>query len=131
MIKWESSTVDALKVAMEGKVEQFLRAAGEHSRNQMGELAHKISGTLANSCTYKLYDGSGCEFNTIFGPGVPPSYAMVNRPLKQGWVRTGTNLVYAGVRERDSSDAFVSRTYDKLATDGQLMKLAEKVFKLG
>jgi hypothetical protein len=101
MIKWDDT---AIKAAMEGKVNQFLQAAGQHAVNQMQAYAHVKTGALRNSINYKLNPGKDT-------------------------VDVGTNIIYAGPQEKHN--AFASKTYDKLATDGQLLNIAERVFKIG
>ncbi len=118
---------DRMVKEMVGRAKKkFLHAAGQHATNQAAELAHIKSGTLKNSITYQTQDG-GSEFSTQYGPGVPPAEAKVSSPTGGDRVRVGSALVYANAQERQN--AFMTKTMDRITSDGSLEKIAEEVFR--
>jgi hypothetical protein len=124
-MKWNG---DEVLKSIESKIPAFLHGAGKIGVNQAGELAHKVSGTLANSITYQLKTG-GSEFTSSHGPGSPPASAKIGRPEAENIVRVGSALIYANPQERHNG--FMSATLDEIQRSGQLQELAKKVFGNG
>lgn len=109
----------------EGARLAFLHGAGQIMVNQMAEFAHVDTGTLKNSVTYQLQDGTGSEFGTE-GDGVPPDDAKVSRPDREDDVRSGSALNYAGAQEKHNG--WASKGFDTVIGSGSLEKLADKIF---
>lgn len=122
-VNWYGQKVDSL---LDIKRLKFLRAAGNLGVNQAGEMAHKITGTLANSITYKLFSGGGSAFKTRWGKGVPPQSAKVSQP-KMDRVRIGSALVYAIPQERHNG--WLSKARDAIQR-GTLELLAKRIFRI-
>ncbi|UCF13190.1 MAG: hypothetical protein JSW06_02755 [Thermoplasmatales archaeon] len=111
----------------ENQLKTYLHAMGHLMVNQMGEMAHKDTGTLANSMTYKLDSGAGSQFSTKWGAGRPPSGSEVSKPGGKNSVRAGSALVYAGPQERHN--AWASKSLDLLRM-GSFETLAKRVFRI-
>ena len=74
----------------ERKEIRYLHALGHVMTDQMAEFAHKVTGTLRNSMTYKLSNGQGSDFSTDHGEGRPPQSAKVSSPSGKKKVRAGS-----------------------------------------
>lgn len=117
---------DIIADVIRKKSNTFLHEVGSHVQNQMALLAHFQEGVLKNSINYKVYDGYWSGFESQYGPP-PPSDADVSIPQK-GFVRIGSNLVYAGPQEKHNG--FASKTIDTIKADGSIMEIAKRIFKL-
>lgn len=127
-MKWNGD--DVLK-SIEIKIPAFLHGAGKIAVNQAGELAHKVSGTLANSITYQLKTG-GSEFQSKYtkkGDGTPPASAKIGRPEADNVVYVGSALIYANRQE--GLNGYLKGTLDELERPQALQKLAKEVFGNG
>ncbi|HUT63702.1 MAG TPA: hypothetical protein VMZ04_07075 [Anaerolineae bacterium] len=111
---------------MERNVPKFLHGAGNILINQMGENAHKITGTLANSMNYKLSSGEGSGFSSNHGEGSPPTSAKVSNPGNDNSVRAGSALVYAGPQEGHNQWATKSMDH----TRRPIIELFKRVFRI-
>ena len=119
----------ALKQAIKKRRDAFCHAVGHAVVNQMADMAHKVTGTLANSMNYKLYNNEQSNFTRSYGEGQPPEEARVNKPDDKYYVRAGSALVYAGAQEKHNG--WASRSFDTFISSGGLDTLAKRTLKLG
>jgi hypothetical protein len=122
-VKWNSGKVID---EYEKKQHNFLIGAGHIMVNQMADLTHVISGLLKNSIIFRLKTGERSEYGTE-EEGRPTAEDEVSKPDDPDFVRTGSNVVYAGAYEKNTGT--FSQAIDQVISDKSLVKLAEKIFK--
>jgi len=116
---------DELRENYEKANRVYLIAAGEAIQNQMVDFAHVDTGTLKNSITYRLKDGTRSEFGTIKG-STPPEEARISPPDKADQVRVGSALTYAQAQEK--ANGWASKGFDTVIAAGDLQNLAKELF---